>query len=60
MTHEGEIHLEKFLWGISREEFIGVDQGKALHFQKKETVFVLMKGHVVYEKERNFHNSILS
>ena len=60
MTHEGEIHREKFPWGIWQEELIGVDQGETLHIQKCETVFVLTKVHVVYEKERNFQNLVLS
>ena len=60
MTHVGEIHQEKFLRGIWPEELIGVDQGETLHIEKCETVFLLTKGHVVYEKERNFHNLVLS
>ena len=59
MTHEREIHQEKFPRGIWPEELIGVDQGETLRIQKCETVFLLTKGHVVYEKERNFHNLVL-
>ena len=53
MTHEGEIHQEKFPRGIWPEELIAVDQGETLHI-------LLTKGHVVYEKERNFHDLVLS
>ena len=60
MIHEGKIHREKFLPGTWPEELTGVDQGETFHIQKSDTVFVLTKGHVVYEKERNFHNLVLS
>lgn len=39
--------------GILPGEFIGMDQGETLHIQKREIVFVLEKGYVVYEKKRN-------
>ena len=36
-----------------------MEKGEKLHIQECETVFVLMKIHLVYEKERDFHNSAL-
>ena len=61
MNHEGKIHREKFQVGrnLTGEVHWG-GKGETLHIQKCETVFVLMKGRVVYEKERKFHNSFLS
>ena len=67
MIHERKIHRENFSWvegvgGGGRRVggmfglwiWLGIEKGETLHIQKCETV-----SHAVYEKERNFHNSVL-
>ena len=59
MIHERNIHQENFslverVGGFGLWIWKGIEKGETLHIQKCETV-----SHAVYEKERNFHNSVL-
>ena len=59
MIHERNIHQENFslverVGGFGLWIWLGIEKGETLHIQKCETV-----SHAVYEKERNFHNSVL-
>ena len=62
MMQEMKIHREKPSAGGERRwrwMWPEMEKGEKLYIQKYETVFVLMKIHLVYEKERDFHNSAL-